>query len=54
MRAHVIAAIVFWGNLVCQIGIIVSGGVVRLTSSGLGCSTWPNCEPGQFTPQLTT
>lgn len=48
-----IAAIVFWGNLVCQIGIIVSGGVVRLTSSGLGCSTWPNCEPGQFTPQLT-
>ena len=48
-----IAAVVFWGNLVCQIGIIVSGGVVRLTSSGLGCSTWPNCEPGQFTPELT-
>ncbi|WP_193106441.1 heme A synthase [Brachybacterium sp. FME24] len=48
-----IAAIVFWGNLICQIGIIVSGGVVRLTSSGLGCSTWPNCEPGQFTPELT-
>lgn len=48
-----IAAFVFWGNLVCQIGIIVSGGVVRLTSSGLGCSTWPNCEPGQFTPELT-
>ncbi|MGO2047661.1 MAG: COX15/CtaA family protein [Brachybacterium tyrofermentans] len=48
-----IAAVVFWGNLICQIGIIVSGGVVRLTSSGLGCSTWPNCEPGQFTPELT-
>ncbi|HZK04773.1 MAG TPA: COX15/CtaA family protein [Actinomycetaceae bacterium] len=37
-------------NLIAQIGIIVSGGLVRLTGSGLGCSTWPMCEPGQFTP----
>ena len=37
-------------NLVAQIGIIVTGGLVRLTGSGLGCSTWPMCEPGQFTP----
>lgn len=36
-------------NLVAQIGIIVTGGAVRLTGSGLGCSTWPQCEPGQFT-----
>lgn len=36
-------------NLVVQIGIIVTGGAVRLTGSGLGCSTWPECEPGQFT-----
>jgi cytochrome c oxidase assembly protein subunit 15 len=43
--------VVFWGNLVCQIGIIVTGGVVRLSQSGLGCSTWPNCEPGEFTPR---
>ena len=28
-------------NLVAQIGIIVTGGAVRLTGSGLGCSTWP-------------
>lgn len=41
-----------WLNLVVQIGIIVTGGAVRLTGSGLGCSTWPNCEPGQFTPQI--
>lgn len=41
-----------WANLVAQIGIIVTGGAVRLTGSGLGCSTWPNCEPGQFTPQI--
>jgi heme a synthase len=37
-------------NLVVQIGIVVTGGAVRLTGSGLGCSTWPQCEPGSFTP----
>lgn len=51
-RARV-AAVVFWGNLLSQMGIILSGAAVRLTGSGLGCSTWPNCEPGQFTPVLT-
>jgi cytochrome c oxidase assembly protein subunit 15 len=39
-------------NLVGQIVIIVTGGAVRLTSSGLGCSSWPQCEPGEFTPVL--
>ena len=29
---------------------MVTGGAVRLSGSGLGCSTWPQCEPGQFTP----
>jgi cytochrome c oxidase assembly protein subunit 15 len=28
-------------------GIIVTGGAVRLTGSGLGCSDWPACEPGR-------
>src|SRR5690625_3396493 len=37
-------------NLVLQILIIVTGGAVRLTDSGLGCSSWPMCEPGSFTP----
>ncbi|MFH5822655.1 heme A synthase [Georgenia sp. AZ-5] len=37
-------------NLAAQVGIIVTGGAVRLTGSGLGCSTWPMCEPGSFTP----
>lgn len=45
-----------WGlavaNLVAQIGIIVTGGAVRLTGSGLGCSQWPMCEPGSFTPEF--
>ncbi len=43
--------VIFWINLACQIGIIVTGGVVRLSKSGLGCSSWPHCEPGQFTPR---
>lgn len=38
-------------NIFAQGGIIVTGGAVRLTGSGLGCSTWPQCEPGQFAPQ---
>ncbi|GAA3608931.1 COX15/CtaA family protein [Kineosporia mesophila] len=29
--------------LVCSIGIILTGGIVRLTGSGLGCTTWPKC-----------
>ncbi|MFC7406941.1 COX15/CtaA family protein [Georgenia alba] len=37
-------------NLVAQLAIIATGGAVRLTGSGLGCSTWPMCEPGSFTP----
>jgi cytochrome c oxidase assembly protein subunit 15 len=30
--------------------IIVTGGAVRLTGSGLGCPNWPNCEPGHLAP----
>jgi heme a synthase len=41
---------VFMANLVAQIGIVVTGGAVRLTGSGLGCPTWPQCMPGSFTP----
>lgn len=32
------------------VGIVVTGASVRLTGSGLGCSDWPNCEPGQLVP----
>lgn len=31
-------------------GIVVTGGAVRLTGSGLGCPTWPHCTPGSYTP----
>lgn len=39
-------------NLVGQVSIVVTGGIVRLSGSGLGCSTWPQCEPGRFLPAL--
>jgi len=29
------------------------GGLVRGTGSGLGCSTWPDCEPGRLFPSGT-
>jgi cytochrome c oxidase assembly protein subunit 15 len=44
MRALAIAAVV------CQAGIAVTGAVVRVTGSGLGCPTWPECFPGSLVP----
>lgn len=37
-------------NLVANIGIVVTGGAVRLTSSGLGCPTWPRCTADSYRP----
>ncbi len=34
--------------------IVITGAAVRLTGSGLGCSTWPNCEPGSLVPREET
>jgi len=36
--------------LVAQSAIVLTGGAVRLTQSGLGCPTWPECAPGSFLP----
>ncbi len=41
---------VFWANLVAQVGIVITGGIVRVTGSGLGCPTWPECVDGSITP----
>jgi heme a synthase len=32
--------------------IVATGGAVRLTDSGLGCSNWPECTAGHLTPAL--
>ncbi|MGB5951794.1 MAG: COX15/CtaA family protein [Ornithinimicrobium sp.] len=37
-------------NLGVQILIVVTGGLVRLTGSGLGCPEWPTCDSGSVTP----
>jgi cytochrome c oxidase assembly protein subunit 15 len=47
LRAQrVIAALV----ILTQGGIAGTGAIVRVTASGLGCPTWPQCFPGSFTP----
>ena len=37
-------------NLVANMVIVWTGALVRLTASGLGCSTWPQCDPGSYVP----
>jgi heme a synthase len=39
-----------WATLVANCGLVVTGGAVRLTGSGLGCPTWPRCTDESFTP----
>lgn len=39
-----------WANLVANTLIILTGGAVRLTGSGLGCPTWPRCTDESFVP----
>lgn len=43
-----------WVTLVVQTLIVVTGGAVRLTASGLGCPTWPRCTPDSLvnTPEM--
>jgi heme a synthase len=36
--------------LFLQSALVLTGGAVRLTGSGLGCPTWPECTPGSYTP----
>jgi cytochrome c oxidase assembly protein subunit 15 len=39
-----------WASVVANIGIVVTGGLVRLTGSGLGCPTWPQCTDASYVP----
>ena len=49
-QGHRLGALLVRALLVAQSALIITGGVVRLTSSGLGCPTWPECAPGSFLP----
>jgi heme a synthase len=46
--------ILAWVNLALQAVIVGTGGAVRLTGSGLGCPTWPQCTDGSLiaTPEM--
>ena len=46
--------IVVWLALVANIGITITGALVRLTASGLGCPTWPLCTEDSLvnTPEM--
>ncbi|MEV0718448.1 COX15/CtaA family protein [Asanoa sp. NPDC050611] len=37
-------------NIIANVAIVVTGGAVRLTGSGLGCPTWPRCTDASYTP----
>ncbi|QIK76617.1 COX15/CtaA family protein [Nocardioides piscis] len=47
-RLHRFAWPLAVANLVANIGIVVTGGAVRLTGSGLGCPTWPRCTDESY------
>lgn len=36
--------------VVTNAGIVVTGGIVRVTGSGLGCPDWPTCEGTRIVP----
>lgn len=38
-------------SLLANMGIVLTGGAVRLTDSGLGCPTWPRCTEDSYTPR---
>lgn len=42
-----------WATLVANVVLVVTGGAVRLTGSGLGCPTWPRCDAHALTPRQT-
>jgi cytochrome c oxidase assembly protein subunit 15 len=35
-------------SVIANVGIVVTGGAVRLTGSGLGCPTWPHCDGNSY------
>ncbi|WP_310528597.1 COX15/CtaA family protein [Nocardioides sp.] len=49
-RLHRLAWPLAVASLVANIGIVVTGGAVRLTDSGLGCPTWPRCTEQSYVP----
>lgn len=38
-----------WALAIANIFLVISGGIVRLTGSGLGCDNWPRCTADSWT-----
>lgn len=53
IRASVVRGFA-WAALLSNALISVTGAVVRVTGSGLGCTTWPDCHPGTLVPDSRT
>jgi cytochrome c oxidase assembly protein subunit 15 len=47
-RSWRIVSALAWASLVANALLVVTGGAVRLTGSGLGCPTWPECGGGSY------
>lgn len=43
-----------WAAVVTNGVIAVTGATVRVTGSGLGCASWPECQPGTLVPEYRT
>src|SRR5205809_2171253 len=48
--AGAVARRVFLVGVIAQTAIVITGGIVRLSGSGLGCPSWPKCTLGSYTP----
>lgn len=49
-RSRTLLLITAWAAAVSNGLIAVTGATVRVTGSGLGCLTWPQCQPGSLIP----
>ncbi len=49
-RSGPLARWVFLAAVLAQSALVITGGLVRLTGSGLGCPTWPQCATGSYVP----
>lgn len=47
---HQAAGQLLTATVIAQVLIVVTGGIVRVTGSGLGCPTWPRCTEESFSP----
>jgi cytochrome c oxidase assembly protein subunit 15 len=50
LRSRVTLRRLALASIAANVGIVITGGAVRLTGSGLGCPTWPRCTSTSYVP----